>query len=138
MVAGEAVHRVGMIADHGCDAVQRLAIPMPLRVIAAILGVPDSDIVDFHRWSDESCRLVNFSPTAKGVVNAARSIRAAVALRRYFLQHLAAGELKGSDTVLGRLVEHSTDGALTDDQMFYIAILLLIAVTKPPPTFSAG
>jgi len=28
-------------------------------------------------------------------------MRAAVALHRYFLKHLADGELKGSDTVLG-------------------------------------
>jgi cytochrome P450 len=111
---------------------------MPLRVIAAILGVPDSDIADFHRWSDESTRLVNFTPTAKGVVDAARSMRAAVALRRYFLQHLAVGRLKGSDTVIGRLLEHSTDGGLTDDQLFYIAILLLIAGNETTSNLLGG
>jgi cytochrome P450 len=128
----------GMITEHGCDAVQRLTVPMPLRVIAGIIGVPDSDIADFHRWSDASTRIVNFTPTAKGVVDAARSMRAAVALRRYFLQHLAAGELKGSDTVLGRLLEHSTDGALTDDQLFYIAILLLIAGNETTTNLLGG
>ncbi|MDO3635510.1 MULTISPECIES: cytochrome P450 [Mycobacteriaceae] len=116
-----------MIADPGGDAVQTMAVPMPLRAIAAILGVPGTDIADFRRWSEESVRLIDFSPTLKGVVNTTRALRAAMALRRYFLDHLAAGEMKGSTTVLGRLLEHSDDGSLTDDQLFYIAILLLIA-----------
>lgn len=128
----------GIIGDPGCDVVARLTVPMPLRVIAAIIGIPDSDIADFHRWSDESTKLVNFTPTAKGVVNAARSMRGAVALRRYFLRHLATGELKGSGTVLGRLVEHNTDGALTDDQLFYIAILLLIAGNETTTNLLGG
>jgi cytochrome P450 len=116
-----------MIAEPGGDAVQTMAVPMPLRAIAAILGVPGTDIADFRRWSEESVRLIDFSPTPKGVVNTTRALRAAMALRRYFLDHLAAGEMKGSTTVLGRLLEHSDDGSLTDDQLFYIAILLLIA-----------
>jgi cytochrome P450 len=61
-----------------------------------------------------------------------------VALRRYFLRHLAAGELKGSNTVLGRLLEHSTDGSLTDDQLFYIAILLLIAGNETTTNLLGG
>jgi cytochrome P450 len=116
-----------MINHPGDDAVKRLTVPMPVRVIAAILGISDSDYSDFHRWSDECTQFLNVTPTANGVVNGARAMRAAVALRRYFMTHLAAGDLKGSNTVLGRLLEHSTDGGLTDDQLFYIAILLLIA-----------
>ncbi|CDO89122.1 cytochrome [Mycobacterium triplex] len=136
-IAAELVD--GMIsARGGCDVVRRLTIPMPIRVIAAILGVPDGDVTDFRHWSDESTRLVNFTPTPKGVVNAARSMRAAVALRRYFLQHLAAGQLKGSDTVLGRLLAHSADGGLTDNQLFYIAILLLIAGNETTTNLLGG
>jgi cytochrome P450 len=72
----------GMIAAGDCDAVQRLTMPMPLRVIAAILGVPESDIADFRRWSDEATQIINFTPTMNGVLHTARSMRAAVALRR--------------------------------------------------------
>src|SRR5690349_11712883 len=107
-----------MIAAGDCDAVERLTMPMPLRVIAAILGVPESDIADFRRWSDEATQIINFTPTVNGVLHTARSLRAALALRRYFLKHLADGELKDSDTVLGRLLAQNTDGALTDNQLF--------------------
>lgn len=127
-----------MIAASGGDAVQQLTVPLPLRVIAAIIGVPDDDIADFRRWSDECTQLINFTPTVKGVVHSARSMWAAMALRRYFLKHLADGHLKDSNTVLGRLLAHSTDGALTDNQLFYIAILLLIAGNETTTNLLGG
>jgi len=40
---------------------------------------------------------------------------------------LSTGGLKGFGTVLGKLLEHNTDGSLTDKQLFFIAIHLLIA-----------
>ncbi|BBX86319.1 cytochrome P450 [Mycolicibacterium aubagnense] len=127
-----------LIANPGADAVQRLTVPLPLRVIAAIIGVPDRDIADFRRWSDESTRLINFTPTVPGLIGTAKSMRAAIALRRYFLRHLKAGELKGSETVLGRLVQHSADGALTDEALFQIAILLLIAGNETTTNLLGG
>lgn len=127
-----------LIANPGEDAVRQLTVPLPLRVIAAIIGVPCRDIGDFRRWSDESTRLINFTPTVPGLIDTAKSLRAAIALRRYFLRHLAAGELKGSDTVLGRLLAHSTDGALSDEALFQIAILLLIAGNETTTNLLGG
>lgn len=124
-----------LIAEPGSDVVARLAIPMPLRLIASILGIPERDIADFRRWSESAVKVIDFAPTPTGVFNTAKSLRAAVALRRYFLEHLETGELKGSNTVLGRLLDYNTDGALTDDQLCYIAILLLIAGNETTTNF---
>jgi cytochrome P450 len=126
------------IADPGSDIVQKLTIPMPLHVIARIMGIPHSDIADFRRWSEECVRIIDFSPTPTGVINSARSIRAALALRRYFLAHLASGELKGSDTALGRLLEHNAGGDLDNNQLFYIAVLLLIAGNETTTNLLGG
>ncbi|OBK37783.1 cytochrome [Mycobacterium sp. 1245111.1] len=127
-----------MVNNPGDDAVKRLTVPMPVRVIAAILGIPDSDYHDFHQWSDQCTQFLNITPTVNGVVHGARAMRAAVTLRRYFMAHLAAGDIKGSNTVLGRLLEHSTDGELTDDQLFYIAITLLIAGNETTTNLLGG
>jgi cytochrome P450 len=127
-----------MIAGPGGDAVQALAIPMPLRLIAAILGIPGRDIADFRRWSEDSVRLIDFTPTPRGLMSTARSLKAALALRKYFLNHLAESEFKEKTTVLGRLLEHNTDGELTDDQLFYIAILLLIAGNETTTNLLGG
>ncbi len=126
------------IAAPGGDAVQRLTVPMPIRVIAAMLGVPESDSADFRRWSDECTQIINFTPTVKGVVKTAHSLRAAIALRRYFLKHLADGHLKGSDTVLGRLLAQSDTGSITDNELFYIATLLLIAGNETTTNLLGG
>ena len=127
-----------VLAKPGCNVVEELAIPMPLRVIAGILGIPETDIADFRRWSEGAVQLINFAPTPSGLVSVAKSMSAALALRRYFLKQLARGHLKGSDTVLGRLIEHSTDGSLTDDQLFFIAVLLLIAGNETTTNLLGG
>ena len=47
MIDRLAVELVGDVLDSpGCDAVQRLAVPMPMRLIAHMLGVPDTDVDD--------------------------------------------------------------------------------------------
>ncbi len=124
--------------DPGCDVVQRLAIPMPIRLIAQILGVPDTDVGDFRRWSERAVGVMELTPTFSGVVDATRSMSAMVALQRYFTSQFAAGGLKGSNTVLGRLIEHNTDGSLTDRQLLLIAIHLLIAGNETTTNLLGG
>jgi cytochrome P450 len=121
-----------------CDVVQRLAIPMPIRLIARILGVPDNELNDFRRWSERGVGVMELSPTPLGVVDAAKSMVAMIALQRYFRTQFAAGKLKGSDTVLGRLLEHNTDGSLTDRQLMLIAIHLLIAGNETTTNLLGG
>jgi cytochrome P450 len=121
-----------------CDVVQRLAIPMPIRLIAQILGVPDTELNDFRRWSERGVGVMELRPTPSGVVDAAKSMAAMIALQRYFRTQFAAGKLKGSDTVLGRLLEHNTDGSLTDWQLMLIAIHLLIAGNETTTNLLGG
>ncbi|WP_082983693.1 cytochrome P450 [Mycobacterium scrofulaceum] len=127
-----------VLNDPGCDVVQRLAIPMPIRLIAQILGVPDTDVGDFRRWSERAVGVMELKPTLSGVVDAAKSMSAMVALQRYFTSQFATGGLKGSSTVLGRLVEHNTDGSLTDSQLLLIAIHLLIAGNETTTNLLGG
>ena len=63
---------------------------------------------------------------------------AVAALRQYFLRQFSTGGLKGSGTVLGRLLEHNTEGSLTDHQLFLIAILLLIAGNETTTNLLGG
>ncbi|OBF20669.1 cytochrome P450 [Mycobacterium sp. ACS4331] len=127
-----------ILNDPGCDVVQRLAIPMPIRLIAQILGVPDSDVDDFRRWSERGVGIMELTPTPSGVVDAVKSMAAMVSLHRYFRRQFATGGLKGSNTVLGRLIEHNTDGGLTDQQLMLIAIHLLIAGNETTTNLLGG
>jgi cytochrome P450 len=127
-----------MLARHECDVVQHLAIPMPIRMIAQILGIPECDVGDFRQWSEDAVRLMDFTPTLSGLAGTAKSMSAMAALRRYFLQQFSTGGLKGSGTVLGRLLEHNTDGSLTDQQLFLIAMHLLIAGNETTSNLLGG
>jgi cytochrome P450 len=127
-----------LLANPGCDVVQQLAIPMPIRLIAQILGVPERDVSDFRRWSENAVGIMELTPTRAGLVGATKSISAMVALQRYFVRQFAVGGLKGSGTVLGRLLEHNTDGSLTDRQLLLIAIHLLIAGNETTTNLLGG
>lgn len=127
-----------VLANPGCDVVQRLTIPMPVRMIAHILGIPDCDVQQFRHWSDAGIHIVDFEPTLHGIVRSAKAVASIAALQRYFKRQFAAGGLKDSDTVLGRLLTHNDDGSLTDDQLFFIAMLLLIAGNETTTNLLGG
>jgi cytochrome P450 len=127
-----------VLATPGCDVVQQLAIPMPIRLIAQILGVPECDVSDFRRWSENAVGVMEVRATAAGLIGAAKSMTAMVALQRYFVRQFAVGGLKGSGTVLGRLLEHNTDGSLTDRQLLLIAVHLLIAGNETTTNLLGG
>ena len=44
---------IDSIAKQGeCDFVTSIAVPLPLRLIAFMMGIHPDDYADFHRWSD--------------------------------------------------------------------------------------
>lgn len=135
-LATEAVANV--LAHPGCDVVDNLAIPMPITVIAQILGIPDRDMKNFRRWSVDTVRILDVSATPGAVAGAAKSLLATSALRRYFLRQFAAGGLKGSGTVLGRLIEDTDNGQMTDAELSSAALLLLVAGNETTTNLLGG
>ncbi len=127
-----------VIANPGCDVVEKLTIPLPIRMIAQILGIPEADRADFRRWSEAAVKVMDLTLTRSGVAGMLASARNLAALRRYFRKQLATGTLKGSGTVLGRLVEHSDDGELSDSQLCMIAMHLLIAGNETTTNLKCG
>jgi cytochrome P450 len=44
---------IDSVAKRGeCDFVESIAVPLPLRLIAAMIGIRDEDYDQFHKWSD--------------------------------------------------------------------------------------
>lgn len=127
-----------VLADPGCDVVQRLAIPMSIKMIAHILGVPDGDLDSFRRRSEAAIRIMDFAPSLEALTGSIRGAAAVMALRRYFMDQFTSGGLKGSDTVLGRLLDGNADGAMTDDDLFFFALLLLIAGNETTTNLLGG
>ena len=135
-LAAETVHEV--LANPGCDVMQRLAIPMPVRLIAQLLGVPDTDVDDFRRWSEASVQITDLELTAAGARKLAGSLRGSWGMHRYFRRQFAVGGLKGSDTILGRLLAENAAGSLSDQELFYFAMLLLLAGNETTTNLLGG
>ena len=135
-LAAETVHEV--LANPGCDVVQRLAIPMPVRLIAQLLGVPDTDVDDFRRWSEASVQITGLDLTASGARKLAGAMRGSWAMHRYFRGQFAVGGLKGSNTILGRLLAENEAGSLPDHELFLFAMLLLMAGNETTTNLLGG
>jgi cytochrome P450 len=128
MIDELAATLVGDVLDNpGCDIVQRLAVPMPMLLIAHMLGIPDGDVDDFRRWSTAAIRMADVDISRRGLTRLTSSIGGIREIYRYFRQQFAVGGLKGSDTLLGKLLSVNASGSIDDDELFFFAMLLLIA-----------
>lgn len=127
-----------VLGDPGCDVVQRLTVPMPMLLIAHLMGVPDADIDDFRRWSTDVASMADTALTPRGVVHFASSMGGALSMYRFFTDQFAVGGLKGSDTLLGSLLAQNEAGVMDDVELFYFALLLLIAGNETTTNLLGG
>lgn len=107
------------------DLVQALAAPLPVMVIAEMLGVEDGDMATFKAWSDEI--FSNIGEILFGTPSA-ESERAAEEMNAYFLQRINDIRRAPKEHLLGQLVATETeDGKLDDEELLSFCRLLLIA-----------
>ncbi len=118
-LAREAVD--GMLADGTTDAVARLASPLPVAVIARVLGVPPEDLGAFRSWSDRIVEGFGAEPKPGALRANARVLGATVQLRAYLARQVR--EHSGDD-VLSRLAAVPD---LTEDELFWFGLMLLVA-----------
>lgn len=128
MIDELAVEVVGkVLAEPGCDIVQRLAVPMPMLMIANMLGVPEHDLDDFREWSEACVRGAGAELTWHGAANLTAMVHGIRELYHYLYERLNGGELTGDGTLIGRLVAHESAGKLTSKELFCVTFFLLLA-----------
>ena len=114
-----------MPTDTELDLVQALAAPLPVMVIAEMLGVEDGDMATFKAWSDEI--FSNIGENLFGTPSA-ESECAAQEMNAYFLQRINDIRRHPKEHLLGQLVATETeDGKLDDEELLSFCRLLLIA-----------
>jgi cytochrome P450 len=106
------------------------AAPLPMMVIAEMLGIPLADLPRFQRWSDA---ILNMSYTIADRSEAARAASAAfygttVEMDAYLRDLLAERRAAPADDLLTRLADAEVDGErLTHDEILGFFQLLLVA-----------
>ena len=114
------------IEDPGSfDLMQAVAQPMPVIVVAEMLGVPPEDRAQFKTWSVQRARLLEptVSPRERKIAQIASS-----GFDAYFRKIIAARRVEPQDDILSALVQAEDDGnRLTEREMLNMLRLLLIA-----------
>jgi cytochrome P450 len=114
-----------MLAHGRTDIVSDLAYPLPVTVIAELLGIPTQDHEQFHAWSDQLARSLDLTDDPE-VYNRASS--AAVALTDYLRETIARRRRQPQDDLLSALfAAEDGGGRLTEDELYATCALLLVA-----------
>ena len=120
------------------DLVERFAHPLPLMVIAELLGVPISDRGLFRGWADRLVGLRVTDPTTEAadmgmVVGTAMSEMGA-----YLLDHVRDRRSHARDDMLSDLVAAEVDGHRLDDQEIVNSSCLLLLAGQITSTMALG
>lgn len=106
------------------DLLSEFAIPLPIDVIGAILGVDVGRRGEFRDWSEGVIQILNPFRTAE---QGAHLERAGEAIRTHFLELMAARRAKPQDDLITDMVRLKADGAeLSDSELVSNLIGLLV------------
>ncbi|MFC9286373.1 cytochrome P450 [Streptomyces sp. NPDC057052] len=122
-LAGELVD--GLVAAGGGDLLTDVAEPLPVAVIAEMLGIPASERAPLRPWSADICGMYELSPSPE---TARRAVRASVEFSAYLRELIAARRKEpGDDLISGLIAAHDEGDRLTEQEMISTAVLLLNA-----------
>src|SRR5947209_6646771 len=110
------------------DLAADFAVPLPMRVIAELLGVPAADWPRYKRWSDVILKIAGTFTRDEEAARTIAEYRAVTAEMRTWLPDLIAQRRAARhDDLLTRLVEAEVDGQrLTPGELLGFVQLLLV------------
>ena len=125
-VARLADHLVsGLLADGGGDLIAAVAEPLPVAVIAEMLGVPEADRPLLRPWSADITGMFELNPSEE---TARRAVRASTEFSDYLRALIRARRADPGDDLVSALVRVADDGdVLTEQETVSTCVLLLNA-----------
>lgn len=107
------------------DLVADFALPLPLTVIAEILGVPERDRLRFRRWFSS---LIGVQTSSRPSVSVLMKLPKILALMRFLRRLVAERRAHPGDDLISRLA-HTEEGGdrLTEEELVGMVGVLLIA-----------
>ncbi|MGW2518098.1 cytochrome P450 [Streptomyces sp. NPDC001617] len=122
-LAGELVDR--LVENGGGDLLTDVAEPLPVAVIAEMLGIPEADRAPLRPWSADICGMYELNPPEEV---ADRAVRASVEFSGYLRELIAERrQHPGDDLISGLIAAHDEGDRLTEQEMISTAVLLLNA-----------
>jgi cytochrome P450 len=114
------------------EVVGGLAVPLPVRIIAELLGVASEDWPRFRRWSEgvisvAAARRVSAAGEVEDPDAREIGIRSSRELRAYFARVVEERRREPRDDLVSRMVAANEDGVLSQDELMNACVLLLLA-----------
>lgn len=122
------------VIEHGeCDFVRDIAVPVPLRVLALLLGVPDDDIPRLYRFTEEIEAAQN-SPEPAGAQETFGE------MGQYLAQQIQVQAQREDDSLVKRLRAAEVEGDRLDDAeiLTFFALLVFAGNDTTRNTASGG
>lgn len=114
----------GLPATGPVDLVERVAIPLPLRVISEMMGVSAADRQDFHHWTEQFTDATGSGST----LAALKALPIGRKMMKLFDRLAAERRSDPDDGLITALVRAQEDGdALDDNEVIAMIFLLLLA-----------
>jgi cytochrome P450 len=124
------------VARGQVDLVQALTYPLPVTVIAEIIGIPVEDRAQFKEWSDaavENLGAVFMAPLPPERIAQQRRVR--LAMQDYFRELVEERRRRPREDLLSGLVAAELEGSrLSFDELLAMLVLLLVAGNETTTT----
>ncbi|MFF2626262.1 cytochrome P450 [Kitasatospora griseola] len=122
-LAGELVD--GLLADGGGDLIAKVAEPLPVAVIAEMLGVPESDRHLLRPWSSDITGMFELNPDEE---TARRAVTASLEFSAYLRELIRRRREQPGTDLISALAQAAEDGqVLSEQEMISTCVLLLNA-----------
>jgi cytochrome P450 len=120
-----------VIESGRCDFVTDIAVPVPLGVLCDLMGLPDEDIPQLKRWTDEI-------EAAQQSTESAAALPTLGEMSAYLLEQIQA-QSQDSDSLVVKLREAEVDGnRLNDTEILVFFALLVFAGNDTTRNTAAG
>ncbi|MDA8199084.1 MAG: cytochrome P450 [Thermaerobacter sp.] len=116
----------GLGRDGGGDFMAKFAMPLPVTVIAELLGVPEADRPAFRRWSADLIGASDATKQSEAGYEAALAAEASIA--QYFRDMMALRRLRPTEDLTSLLLQvHDEGDRLDEGELLGMLTLLLVA-----------
>ncbi len=115
---------IDRVAERGeCDFVWDVAAPLPLLIIADLLGFPPSAYEDLLTWSDDLIRATTVDPSPEVQL---KGMEAGLAFREFQLGVIADRKANPADDLVSTLIHAEVDGQRLDEESVVQESLLIL------------
>jgi len=116
-----------MAGKDSADLIADLALALPVRVIARILGLPESDLGLLNQWSVALLAGLDFTTAERQFASRVAGSEAAVAFSAYLGEHIDRATVRGGDGLLAVLAAGTRFDRAAREEAIANAALLVFA-----------